>query len=508
MQMTSQRIAFRTDANSEIGTGHFMRCLTLAQELKKNGAEICFVSRGMPPYLAQMLKESSIDLHALPDNDAEYSDELPHSQWLKGSQHQDAIQTIQALGVANINWLVVDHYAIDQRWETQIRKLANKIMVIDDLADRQHDCDVLLDQNFYQEMDTRYVGKVPSYCNLLLGPSYALLRDEFRKQRQQVRPKAGDIKNLLVFFGGIDAQNFTILALEAIVALNLQLDIDVVVGQQHPQLLDIEKLCKTHRFTCHVQTHHMASLMAKADLAIGAGGTAIWERCCMGLPSICISTANNQEQQVSDLMDKGLVIELQKNKDVSELLKHTLAMLKDDESRLRAMSKSVYDLVDGNGVGKVASFLLPKGIEIRLANKSDSKNIFSWRNHPTIRNNSLSSDEIKWPEHEKWFSDVCGKPSHPILIGYIQGHPIGVVRFDIQANVADVSIYRVPDSGHHGTGYKLLCEAEAWLKINHPQVVAVHALVLKENEPSKNLFEKSRYVKQADSAQIKFVKQL
>lgn len=506
--MASHRIAFRTDANSEIGTGHFMRCLTLADELKKHDAETCFVARKLPAYLIQMLKKRGIDLYELPVGDAEKTDELSHAKWLKTSQHQDAIQTIEMLDKRKLDWLVVDHYAIDQRWETPLRKLANKIMVIDDLADRQHDCDVLLDQNFYQDIHTRYIGKVPSYCNLLLGPSYALLRDEFRKQHQQVRPKAGDIKNLLVFFGGIDAQNYTILALEAIVASNLQFDVDVVVGQQHPYLLDIEKLCKTHRYACHVQTLQMASLMAKADLAIGAGGTAIWERCCMGLPSICISTANNQEQQVSDLMDKGLIIELQKNQDVSELFKHNLAMLKDDESRLRAMSKSVYDLVDGNGVGKVASFLLPKDIEIRLANTSDSKNIFSWRNHPTIRNNSRSSDEIEWSEHEKWFSNRCGKPNHPILIGHIQGQPIGVVRFDIQANFADVSIYRVPDSGHHGTGYKLLCEAEAWLKINHPQVVAVHALVLRENEPSKKLFEKSHYVNHADSAQIKFVKKL
>jgi spore coat polysaccharide biosynthesis predicted glycosyltransferase SpsG/RimJ/RimL family protein N-acetyltransferase len=381
-------------------------------------------------------------------------------------------------------------------------------MVIDDLADRQHDCDVLLDQNFYLDMDTRYVGKVPSHCQLLLGPSYALLREEFRKQRQHVQPRTGDIKNLLVFFGGVDAENYTSLALEAIVASKLRCDVDVVVGQQHPNLQDIETFCKTHHYACHVQTHQMAALMAKADLSIGAGGTAMWERCCMGLPSVCISTADNQEQQVADLMDKGLIVALPKNQDVSELIEHVLVNLKGDASRLSAMSKSVYEWVDGNGISKVSGFLFPKDIEIRLANAIDSKNIFSWRNHPTIRNHSLSSHEIEWAEHEKWFANRCGQANHPILIGQIKEQAIGVVRFDIRENFADVSIYRVPDSGHHGTGHKLLCEAEAWLKLNHPHVVAIHALVLQANERSKKLFEKSHYVKHADSAQIEFVKQL
>jgi UDP-2,4-diacetamido-2,4,6-trideoxy-beta-L-altropyranose hydrolase len=506
--MASKRIAFRTDANSEIGTGHFMRCLTLADALKKDEVEICFVARELPTHLIQMLQERNIVFYSLPMVKAEEPDELPHSQWLKTSQHQDATQTIEALGAIKLDWLVVDHYALDQRWERSLRDVTNKIMVIDDLADRQHDCDVLLDQNFYQNMDTRYVGKVPSHCHLLLGPSYALLREEFRKLRQHAKPRTGAIKILLVSFGGVDAQNYTRLALDAIVASKLQCDVDVVVGQQHPNLQDVEMLCKTHHYACHVQTHQMAALMVKADLAIGAGGTAIWERCCMGLPSICISTADNQEQQVADLMSENLIVALQKNQDISASIKHALVKLKGDASRLSAMSKSVYEWVDGNGIGKVSGFFFPQDIEIRLANAIDSKNIFSWRNHPTIRNHSRSSNEIEWSEHEKWFANRCGQTNHPILIGQIKGKDIGVVRFDIRENFADVSIYRVPESGHHGTGHKLLCEAEAWLKRNHPHVLAIHALVLQANERSKKLFEKSHYVKHADSAQIEFVKQL
>ena len=228
----------------------------------------------------------------------------------------------------------------------------------------------------------------------------------------------------------------------------------------------------------------------------------------MGLPSICISTADNQEQQVADLNDKGLIIALQKYQDISDSIQLALLSLNADERRLSAISKSVYELVDGCGLGKVSRIFFTQDIEMRLANTADSKNIFYWRNHPLTRKHSGSCNEIEWAEHEKWFANKCGQPKHPILIGHIQGKPIGVVRFDIQENFADVSIYRVPNSGHHGAGHKLLCEAEAWLKLNHPHVVAIHALVLQANERSKKLFEKSHYVKHADSAQIEFVKQL
>ena len=350
IQMSSHRIAFRTDANSEIGTGHFMRCLTLAQELKKNSAEICFVSRGMPPYLAQMLKESSMDLHELPDVDTENTDELPHAQWLKTSQHQDAIQTIEMLGKSKLDWLVVDHYAIDHRWEKPLRKLANKIMVIDDLADRQHDCDLLLDQNFYQEMDTRYVGKVPQNCKLLLGPTYALLREEFREARKSVKPRIGEIKNVLVFFGGVDIENLTTMALKALIVLNLGLQVDVVIGRGHPHIQEIEVLCKLHNFSCHIQTKNIAVLMARTDLAIGAGGSSNWERCCLGLPSIVIATANNQIFISKELNTLNACIYLGWIENVnSVMLQNTIISLIYSSSTLRSISNKAITLVDGNG---------------------------------------------------------------------------------------------------------------------------------------------------------------
>ncbi len=507
--MASQRIAFRTDANSEIGTGHFMRCLTLADELKKHGAEICFVARGMPAYLMQMLQERSFAFHALPEDiSAEGIEELPHSKWLKTSQHQDAVQMLEKLGDSFFDWLIVDHYAIDQRWETPLRVVAKKIMVIDDLADRQHDCDILLDQNFYHDMQTRYLGKVPLHCQLLLGPAYALLREEFREMRKHVKPRTGEVNNVLVLFGGVDAEDLTSIALNALIAQDLNLHVDVVIGQQHPKIQEIEALCKSHNFVCHVQSKQIARLMAQADLAVGAGGSSIWERFCMGLPSICISTVDNQRQQLADLQLEGLIIGQEKNQQAIDFLNQALLVLKSNSKCQIEMSEKNYQLVDGYGASKVSKLISLCNIEMRLATKADSKNIFTWRNHPRIRSSSISSDEVQWVEHEKWFDQRCGQFNHPILIGEVEKKPIGVVRFDIRENFAEVSIYLVPESGNHGLGRTLLSEAEGWLKKNHPYVVAVHAHVLQENETSKKLFTNLHYVKHADADQIEFVKQL
>ncbi len=328
-----------------------MRCLTLADEFKKHGAEISVVARSLPSFFTQMLEDRGVDLLELPIVNAEDTDELPHAHWLKTSQHQDAIQTIEMLSERKLDWLVVDHYAIDQRWETQLRELARKIMVIDDLADRQHDCDVLLDQNFYQKMDARYVGKVPQNCQLLLGPTYALLRDEFREARKCVKPRLGEIKNVLIYFGGVDIENLTSMALKALIVLNLDIQVDVVIGMSHPNIQEIEVLCKRHNFSCYIQTRNIAALMAKADLAIGAGGSSNWERCCLGLPSIVIATAINQIVLSQELSALNACIYLGWFEDVdSKTLQNAIVGLISSGNLLRNISSKAATLVDGNGV--------------------------------------------------------------------------------------------------------------------------------------------------------------
>lgn len=309
--MAKTYIAFRVDASNHMGTGHFMRCLTLADELKKHGAQIRFISRNLPAHLIDMLAEKCIKYLSLNLDDAkEAVDELAHASWLGTSQARDAQATLQALADQTWDWIVVDHYSLDKRWESVVRANCKKLMVIDDLADRQHDCDVLLDQNYYADMQTRYVSKVPTHCQLLLGPQFALLREEFRRLREKVKVRTGNVKKILVFFGGVDADNYTSLAIQALAELNITPQVNVVIGSQHPNREQIQQACISHGFICHVQTTRMAELMAEADLAIGGGGTAIWERCAMGLPSIVVVMAENQSKASIDLDAFGVLINL------------------------------------------------------------------------------------------------------------------------------------------------------------------------------------------------------
>ncbi len=488
------KVAFRVDASSQIGTGHFMRCLTLADELKRQCADIYFLSRNLPAHLSDMLTERGCEFILLGADGNEYShDELAHSSWLGVSQEQDAVATLEALSCKVFDWLVVDHYALDKRWESLVRPNVKKIMVIDDLADRHHDCDVLLDQNYYADMQIRYKGKVPADCQLFLGPSYALLREEFRFLREQANVCNGEVKKVLVFFGGVDADNYTLHAIDALSEINVGLHVDVVIGAQHPFKELIEKTCDKYNFVCHVQISYMAKLMAEADLAIGAGGTAIWERCCLGLPTISICTAENQRKQIADAAEECYLYAPLFGKDIMESIRIHIQVLLSNPPLIRFISNAGMKVVDGKGTLRIASLIESSLIEIRNITPHDSKNIFEWRNNQKIRDVSRNSELIAWDEHQKWFDSVLADSNRQLLIGMINENQIGVVRFDIEKDVADVSIYLVPEKDYFGKGKGLLLASEEWLKINHPEIKSINATVMSGNEVSKRLFLGSGY---------------
>ncbi len=487
-------IAFRTDASTQIGTGHFMRCLTLADELKKQGAQIRFIGRSLPTHLSDMLNAKGVEYMTLStDTTQEATDVLAHASWLGTSQAQDAQATINALANQSWDWIVVDHYALDQRWESVVRASCKKLMVIDDLADRQHDCDVLLDQNYYADMQTRYSGKVSAHCQLLLGPRYAPLREEFRALRKQIKPRTGDVKKILVFFGGMDADNYTGLAIQALVDLNNKRQVDVVIGAQHPKREQIQQACVKYGYVCHVQTTRIAELMAEADLAIGAGGTATWERCCLGLPTISLCVAENQSKQIADAAEIALLYAPVSERNLVDVIRDHINSLLENPALIKLISQTGMKLVNGGGSQRVASVMAVSSIEIKRAVKNDSKNLFDWRNNLKIRNASKNSDPISWERHQRWFDAVLADENRELIIGTLGNKTVGVVRFDIEDAAAEVSIYLVPEGGFSGQGRNLLMSAELWLKANRPAIKRIRASVLAENDASKNIFITSSY---------------
>ena len=486
-------VAFRVDASDAMGTGHFMRCLALAEGARRGGAAVRFVARHLPAHLNALLDERGCEAACLGSpRAAAPTDDVPHSAWLGTTQQADAEETARALEPARWDWLVVDHYALDARWETPMRANARRILAIDDLADRMHDCDVLLDQNLYEDMDVRYVGKVPAHCELQLGPRFALLRDEFRVAHASAVVRTGAVRRVLVAFGGIDATNRTAVAVDAVAASRLSgAHVDVVSGAGHAHRDEVAALCAAHGFRHHVQTPRMAALMASADLSIGAGGITVWERCAVGLPALAMSVATNQQRMVAEAERRGLLWILGADETAPMLAARLDALAEDDRAR-EAMSRRGLETADGRGVERVARVLDP-GIVMREARAEDARAIFAWRNDETIRRVSRGSATIAWPEHESWFRGVLSDPNRLLLIGEDRGTPVGVVRFDVSGSRAEVSIYRVPGDERPGVGSRLLRAAERWLEGRRPEVACLEADVLDENERSHGLFRGNGY---------------
>lgn len=320
-------IVFRADASRLIGSGHVMRCLTLAQRLRKEqNAKVIFIMRKLSGNLIGVVRKQGFAVLVLPPADEEYKLD-DYGLWLTVPMEVDAQQTIEVLqhylqehGCDVADRLIVDSYALDEQWEQALRPYCREIMVIDDLANRRHDCDILLDQNFYLNKDVRYVGLVPEHCKMLLGPEHALLREEFYDVKKHLRKRDGTIKNILVFYGGSDLTNETEKAIKALVQLydeGYNFTADIITGVSNSRREKIKKLCSKYHFLhYYCQVSNMAEFMNKADLMLGAGGSTTWERLYMELPALVTAVAENQIQGCRDCSQAGIIEYLGINEDV------------------------------------------------------------------------------------------------------------------------------------------------------------------------------------------------
>lgn len=301
-----RKIFFRVDSSIQIGSGHLMRCLTLAKQLGKQ--EITFVCRKLEGNLNKLVNKNGFVLLELPESEPQ-SELNGYEKWLTVTQQVDAGQMLGILeNTERVDLLIVDSYALDKTWEDKLRQKVKYILVIDDLANRQHNCDWLLDQNYYHDAEKRYTNLVPPECKLLLGPQYVLLREEFYQARRTLRKRDGSIKNILVFFGGSDPSNETGKTLEALIQLKTtDITINVVVGASNPHKDSLRLICEENKFNYLCQVNNMAELIAEADFAIGAGGTTTWERCFLELPSIVIILAENQRELTEQASKENII---------------------------------------------------------------------------------------------------------------------------------------------------------------------------------------------------------
>ena len=335
------KVVFRVDASLQMGIGHVMRCLPLANELKQQNHEIIFICRELTGNLISLINHSVL---VLPKNDNFQSDSL-YLNWLGATQEQDAEQTIKVIP-KNTNLLIVDSYALDEIWHKQLRPYTKKIMVIDDLSDRQFECDVLLNQNLGTQIED-YKDKVPNDCELLLGCDYALLRPEFPNLREKAlikRKNTKEIKNILISMGGSDITNKTYDILQDI---SDDLNIVVVLGGSSPHNKMIISYAKDkENIKVLIDADNISGLMFDADLAIGAGGSTSWERCCLGLPTLLYVLAENQRKIAENLEQLDAV-------KIVDNLKVNLQNILNNLQFWQTMSENAQTVCDGIGVKRI-----------------------------------------------------------------------------------------------------------------------------------------------------------
>jgi UDP-2,4-diacetamido-2,4,6-trideoxy-beta-L-altropyranose hydrolase len=314
----AMKVVFRADASLQIGSGHVMRCLTLADALRSDGAECHFICREHPGNLVDVIRERGYRVHGIAFSDADNATIKSHPSylsWLGSSQELDAEESLKIVELITPDWLVVDHYALDATWEERLKTNNRNLLVLDDLADRQHVSDILLDQTFGRNT-VDYLTLIPEGSIALCGSDYALLRPDFKKLRHySLNRRAGyTLKNIFISLGGVDRNNVTQKVLESlkVSVLPKSCSITVVMGPTAPWLKDIQRLARTMPWSMEVKVgvNNMAQLMADSDLAIGAAGSTSWERCCLGVPTAMVVLAENQKFAADLLVRAKAVVRL------------------------------------------------------------------------------------------------------------------------------------------------------------------------------------------------------
>lgn len=347
-----------------------MRCLTLANALREHGAKCHFICREHTGHLIEHIEAQGFKVSRLtyvPQMEIKnfaFTDDIAlpyHSHWLGASWQTDADICRPILEDNAPDWLIVDHYALDARWEAAVCRTDTRLLVIDDLADREHLADVLLDQNLGREAK-EYTALVPTRCHCLIGPEFALLRPEFIQWRDVSlarRRQSMKLEQLLISLGGVDKDNVTGQVLEALKQWDLPdgCEISVIMGATAPWLNEVKVQANALPGPTEVVVNvsDMARRMSEADLAIGAAGSTSWERCCLGLPTLMLVLADNQREIAEALSRAGAAVFLDcvNTRDFSRNVNALLEM-----GGLRQMSEAAASLTTGQGVDFLCHFLL------------------------------------------------------------------------------------------------------------------------------------------------------
>ncbi len=453
------RVVFRADASARLGYGHLMRCLCLADVLRARGAECHFLSAELPHELAARVARHGHGVHGLP-------------AWagrdLAADATADAVASAAVVGALGAAVVIVDHYRLDAAWEAALRRVGVALIAIDDLADRAHDVDLLIDANAGREASD-YRGWVPPHCRVLCGPDYALLRAEFAAARavSLARREHPEPRRVLVSMGGADADNVSATVLDALDALDpgtlpRHCRVTVVLGAGAPWIDALRRRAASAARATEVlvDVENMAALLADCDLAIGAGGVSALERCCLGLPSLVVVVAANQLPGSVALQRWGAATLVMASARLADTLPAEIArMLR--PGALAAMAQRAAQRVDGRGSARVAEAVgacaaaqrvrmmdATATLRVREVRAEDLPMLLSWRNDPAISEHMHTRHRITEAEHRAWFERCRADPRRTLLLVERDGQAFGFVQFTRgdAADEAEWGFYIAPGS--------------------------------------------------------------
>ncbi|MAA96317.1 MULTISPECIES: UDP-2,4-diacetamido-2,4,6-trideoxy-beta-L-altropyranose hydrolase [unclassified Arsukibacterium] len=499
-------VVFRLDSSAVIGYGHLMRCLTLAAELRRRGANCFFICRDLPGNNSVLVKESGYNLLTLPvEKNAKLkkrNENVVHHAWLGTTWQQDAKQCQPYFSEIQPTLIIVDHYGLDARWESLARAFCQRLCVIDDLADRQHDCDFLLDYNLSVHKRD-YAARVARSCQHLLGGKYVLLRQEFAKWQAKSIGKRDNnrLSTILITFGGVDRDNNSERVLQVLHQLNLpDLEhIDVVVSSKAPDLNSLKTYAKQMpmRTVVHTDARNMAELITAADLAIGSGGGSTYERLFLKLPSLLIPIADNQIKPLQIMNQKGLF----------ELF-FTFEELMQKLERYRTQNLPKVAAPVLFGAPFVSALILADSVTLADVKPWDVRRNFHWLQSDKLRQQFVMvSKPVRRSHFNYWRSllDATHQYVFSILCNEHHVGSVGVKNLDVLKKEAEIWIYLGDtEQQSKGVGSKALMLLEGFIKYTLLlENIVLH--VAQDNHIAQAFYQKHDYLLSDDILPDSFV---
>jgi UDP-2,4-diacetamido-2,4,6-trideoxy-beta-L-altropyranose hydrolase len=470
----------RADASSQIGTGHVMRCLALAQVWRDMGGQVAFVTREtLSSTLKQRLLAEDITIYTLP---------------VTISNHEDALKTICFAKETTASVVVVDGYQFDAAYQNTLKVSGLRLLFLDDYGHSNHYfSDWVLNQNIYATGEL-YANR-EAYTRLLLGTRYLLLRREFQEWSSWTRAIPESVGKVLVTMGGSDPDNVTSRVVEALNQIDMEsMEITVVIGNSNPYLKQVQTSIQQshHKVYLKENVSNMPELMAWADMAIASSGSTAWELVFMGLPAIFLPIVDNQKPIAAMLGEMSIAL----NSTIDDLIQQFKSLALNRQKRAE-MSYYQQFLVDGKGAQRICRLIHEQNapITIRPATMGDASLIWRWSNDPVTRNNSFNKKPILWSEHVDWYQKKLNSKDCRIWLLEQNGIPVAQIRYDrLDHNRAQISYMVDPDQRAKGFGTKIL-QMTSLLACEELAVTILEGEMFAHNTGSIKAFEKAGFAK-------------